>query len=99
MIAIIAALFLLSLWVLFGSSGEWRSGSAQMPHRQKSKGRKRPRAWHHTAAQDKVFIDADRIFDTRPSFTCPRCRSVSYNPNDIREGYCGRCHDWTDTGR
>lgn len=29
------------------------------------------------------------------SITCPRCRSVSYNPSDIREGYCGDCHTWT----
>jgi predicted RNA-binding Zn-ribbon protein involved in translation (DUF1610 family) len=29
------------------------------------------------------------------AFTCPRCGSRSYNPNDIREGYCGACHDWT----
>ena len=29
------------------------------------------------------------------SFTCPRCGMTSYNPNDIREGYCGNCHDWT----
>jgi hypothetical protein len=20
---------------------------------------------------------------------------VSHHPDDIREGYCGRCHDWT----
>ena len=26
---------------------------------------------------------------------CPRCRWVSFNPDDIREGYCGNCHDWT----
>jgi ribosomal protein S27AE len=25
-------------------------------------------------------------------FVCPRCGAVSYNPNDIRELYCGRCH-------
>jgi predicted amidophosphoribosyltransferase len=31
-----------------------------------------------------------------PSFTCPRCGSVSYNPNDIRERYCGRCHAFVD---
>lgn len=31
------------------------------------------------------------------SFTCPRCGMTSYNPNDIREGYCGNCHDWTRT--
>jgi hypothetical protein len=31
------------------------------------------------------------------SFTCPRreCGRTSYNPNDVREGYCGACHDWT----
>jgi hypothetical protein len=32
---------------------------------------------------------------TQPSITCPVCGMTSYNPNDIREGYCGRCHDWT----
>jgi ribosomal protein S27AE len=30
-----------------------------------------------------------------PSITCPRCGMTSYNENDIREGYCGNCHDWT----
>jgi uncharacterized membrane protein YgcG len=29
---------------------------------------------------------------TTPHFTCPRCDAVSFNPNDIRELYCGRCH-------
>jgi ribosomal protein S27AE len=28
---------------------------------------------------------------------CPRCGRTSYNPNDVREGYCGACHDWTGT--
>ena len=28
-------------------------------------------------------------------FTCPRCGMRSFNLYDIREGYCGRCHDWT----
>ena len=27
--------------------------------------------------------------------TCPRCGRTSYHPDDIREGYCGACHDWT----
>jgi hypothetical protein len=31
----------------------------------------------------------------QPSFTCPRCGATSYNPNDIREKYCGSCHAWT----
>lgn len=30
--------------------------------------------------------------------TCPLCGMTSYNPNDIREGYCGKCHDWTSSG-
>ena len=35
------------------------------------------------------------IIDEVESFTCPRCGMTSYNPNDVREGYCGNCHDWT----
>ena len=34
----------------------------------------------------------------QPSITCPVCGMTSYNPNDIREGYCGNCHDWTSEG-
>lgn len=33
------------------------------------------------------------------SITCPRCKRTSYNPNDIREGYCGACHAWTGEPR
>jgi hypothetical protein len=29
------------------------------------------------------------------SITCPRCQRTSHNPNDVLEGYCGNCHDWT----
>jgi hypothetical protein len=29
--------------------------------------------------------------DTRPYIQCPECRRVSYNPNDIKLGYCGNC--------
>jgi hypothetical protein len=28
----------------------------------------------------------------REPFTCPFCGTVSHNPNDVRERYCGRCH-------
>jgi ribosomal protein L37E len=31
----------------------------------------------------------------RPTITCPRCGRTSAHPDDIREGYCGNCHDWT----
>jgi transposase len=30
-----------------------------------------------------------------PTITCPVCGKTSHNPNDVREGYCGYCHDWT----
>lgn len=29
------------------------------------------------------------------SFSCPRCGAVSHHPDDVAQGYCGRCHDWT----
>jgi hypothetical protein len=29
------------------------------------------------------------------SITCPNCGRTSHNPTDVREGYCGYCHDWT----
>jgi hypothetical protein len=32
---------------------------------------------------------------SEPSITCPVCAMTSYNPNDIREGYCGNCHEFT----
>jgi predicted RNA-binding Zn-ribbon protein involved in translation (DUF1610 family) len=28
-------------------------------------------------------------------FACPRCGATSSGPEDISEGYCGRCHEWT----
>jgi ribosomal protein L37E len=31
----------------------------------------------------------------RPFFTCPRCGKTSWNTMDVREGYCGHCHDFT----
>ena len=29
------------------------------------------------------------------SITCPVCGRTSYHPQDVKEGYCGNCHDWT----
>lgn len=28
-------------------------------------------------------------------FRCPDCGIISSNPNDLADGYCGRCHWWT----
>lgn len=33
----------------------------------------------------------------RPSITCPKCGRTSHNPNDVRERYCGNCHQYHDT--
>jgi hypothetical protein len=27
--------------------------------------------------------------------TCPRCGMTSSNPNDVANGYCGNCRDFT----
>ena len=31
----------------------------------------------------------------QPSITCPVCGMTSYHPRDIKEGFCGKCDDWT----
>lgn len=33
-----------------------------------------------------------------PSFTCHKCGMVSHNPNDIKERYCGNCHEFQPIG-
>ena len=33
---------------------------------------------------------------TLSSYTCPLCGRTSYNPNDVREQYCGACHQWAE---
>lgn len=30
-----------------------------------------------------------------PAFTCPKCGATSHHPEDVRHGYCGRCHAFT----
>jgi hypothetical protein len=30
-------------------------------------------------------------------YICPRCGSHSYNPNDMEQRYCGRCHRFEAT--
>ena len=34
-----------------------------------------------------------------PAAACPRCGMTSAHPDDIRQGYCGNCHDWTSPAR
>ena len=35
----------------------------------------------------------------RPSFDCPKCHARSFNPNDIANLYCGRCHQFVEDMR
>lgn len=39
--------------------------------------------------------DEDEKEQAGPLFTCPRCGAESWHPEDARNGYCGRCHDFT----
>lgn len=32
----------------------------------------------------------------QPSITCPKCKMVSYHPQDISHKYCGNCHAFHD---
>lgn len=48
----------------------------------------------HMAAREAVGVRP-----AQDSITCPVCGMTSYNPNDIREGFCGNCHAWTTERR
>jgi hypothetical protein len=56
--------------------------------------RRRPRAIRHDPEAGRRFAESWKSL-TAPSITCPVCGMTSYNPNDVREGYCGNCHAWT----
>ena len=38
----------------------------------------------------------ERVAEERTHSTCPECGWTSYNPNDVRERYCGHCHKYID---
>lgn len=43
------------------------------------------------------MVGRDAMSDTTfRSITCGTCGLTSHNPNDVREGYCGNCNDWTN---
>lgn len=50
------------------------------------------------ASGTTLYIQTDEVYRRRVFITCPQCGATSYNANDVREGYCGRCHDWTTPG-
>lgn len=44
---------------------------------------------------DAILAGLDALPDTE-SIECPVCERRSWNPNDIRERYCGSCHAFHD---
>lgn len=48
-----------------------------------------------TFTPEELAQIAARTEKLMTQFTCPRCSRSSPNENDIREGYCGFCHDFT----
>lgn len=56
-----------------------------------------PEAWEGAPSTAEEQPLPDKAEQAMKGFTCPQCGRTSYNPNDLREGYCGNCHDWTGT--
>jgi ribosomal protein S27AE len=50
--------------------------------------------WNELLGEKRLCPDCNGEVDAPQTFECPTCGAVSYNPNDIRERYCGRCHAW-----
>lgn len=56
---------------------------------------RRPEEHLLRCCQECGFKWAEKTKDAPPAITCPKCGMTSGNENDIREGYCGNCHEWT----
>lgn len=54
--------------------------------------------WHADYEQQRIAREREAIAAGRAN-RCPVCHLVSYDPIDVREGYCGNlCRDWTGLG-
>lgn len=52
------------------------------------------------AAVAEVIRDRRALADgPPPAFVCPDCGAQSWNPNDQRFGWCGRCKSYTGRPR
>lgn len=51
--------------------------------------------WQEVTCRDclkgQPYIDTFTL-TTDGGITCLRCKATSYNPNDVEQHYCGRCH-------
>lgn len=45
----------------------------------------------------RVALDILIALDHPLSYICPICEMESFNPNDVRERYCGNCHAFEKT--
>jgi hypothetical protein len=51
-------------------------------------------------ALERKVVRLENILDVaEPSITCPKCGRTSFNSNDIAQGYCVMCADWTTPSR
>jgi hypothetical protein len=53
--------------------------------------------WDAVVEGNQAIMRLEREIQANPepSFECPVCHAVSFNPNDIEHGYCGACHQFT----
>lgn len=43
---------------------------------------------------DKLLVGIQALGNIDESITCPQCGRTSHHPDDVRERYCGHCHQW-----
>jgi hypothetical protein len=53
--------------------------------------------WTHTHGDVYCGCGDGSVATPPDSITCPQCGRTSHNPNDVRERYCGYCHQYHDT--
>jgi hypothetical protein len=49
----------------------------------------------HHSLDGREFAGEDAGLLLPENITCPVCGMTSWNPNDVRYGYCGNCHAFT----
>lgn len=52
-------------------------------------------SWERDERPATVVVDVVVKRYDYPSITCPKCQRTSFNPDDVREGYCDACHEYT----
>jgi hypothetical protein len=50
-------------------------------------------------ALEKKIERLEKLLEVEPSITCPKCGRTSHNSNDVEQGWCITCADWTSGQR